>query len=80
RLEAAFLALRQQREALIAQGDESFRQTVRLARDLLHPHWNGLPDVAHPFDAPPGEWHSLPAWRANAPSAPLSETAGSNNV
>ncbi|EPD3810974.1 hypothetical protein ACU9D5_003931 [Cronobacter dublinensis] len=80
RLEAAFLALRQQREALIAQGDESFRQTVRLARDLLNPHWNGLPDVAHPFDAPPGEWHSLPAWRANAPSAPLSETAGSNNV
>ncbi|ELY4673199.1 hypothetical protein ACOJBQ_002774 [Cronobacter muytjensii] len=79
-LEAAFLALRQQREALIAQGDESFRQTVRLARDLLHPHWNGLPDVAHPFDAPPGEWRSLPAWSASAPAAPLSEPAGSNNV
>ncbi|MDK1236299.1 hypothetical protein [Cronobacter turicensis] len=80
RLEAAFLALRQQREALIEQGDDSVRQTVRLARDMLHPHWNGLPDVAHPFDAPPGEWQSLPAWSANAPAAPISESAGSANA
>ncbi|EQA5670324.1 hypothetical protein ACX4ED_001606 [Cronobacter malonaticus] len=80
RLEAAFLTLRQQREALIEQGDDSVRQTVRLARDMLHPHWNGLPDVAHPFDAPPGEWQSLPAWSASAPAAPLSEPAGSANA
>ncbi|WP_312690388.1 hypothetical protein [Kosakonia sp.] len=75
-LEAAFTVIREERENLIRRGDESFRRVIRLAREKLHPHWNGLPDIAHPFDAPPGEWQSLPAWSDTDTS--LSENAGSN--
>lgn len=69
-LEATFTLIREERESLIRHGDDSFRRVIRLAREKLHPHWNGLPEIAHPFDAPPGEWQSLPA--------SLSEHAGSN--
>lgn len=75
-LEAAFVLIREEREKLIRGGDESFRRVIRLARQTLHPHWNGLPEIAHPFDAPPGEWQSLPAWGNT--DALSTETAGSN--
>ncbi|SCB84468.1 hypothetical protein GA0061071_10269 [Kosakonia oryzendophytica] len=75
-LEAMFTVIREERENLIRRGDESFRRVIRLAREKLHPHWNGLPDIAHPFDAPPGEWQSLPAWGET--DVLLSESAGSN--
>lgn len=75
-LEAAFMVIRETRENLINRGDDSFSRVIRLAREMLHPHWNGLPDIAHPFDAPPGEWQSLPAWGST--DASLSENAGSN--
>lgn len=75
-LEATFTLIREERENLIRRGDESFRRVIRLAREKLHPHWNGLPEIAHPFDAPPGEWQSLPAWGNH--DASLSDTAGSN--
>lgn len=77
-LEAAFTLIREERENLIRRGDDSFRRVIRLAREKLHPHWNGLPDIAHPFDAPPGEWQSLPAWGSTGAS--LSENAGSNSL
>lgn len=75
-LEASFLLIREERETLIRNADDSFRRVIRLAREQLHPQWNGLPDIAHPFDAPPGEWQSLPAWGDAHPSSP--ENAGSN--
>jgi len=74
-LEAAFTLIREEREKLIHHGDDSFRRVIRLAREMLHPHWNGLPAIAHPFDAPPGEWQSLPAW--GSADASLPENAGS---
>lgn len=61
-LEAAFLHIREQREKLIGDGDPGFQQVILLAREMLHRQWNGLPDIAHPFDAPPGEWQALPTW------------------
>lgn len=63
KLEAAFISIRQQREAIIQQGDSSFKSVIRLAREQLHAHWNGLPAIAHPFDAPPAEWQDLPEWQ-----------------
>ncbi|VVT45010.1 hypothetical protein UYSO10_0300 [Kosakonia radicincitans] len=75
-LEATFTLIREERENLIRRGDESFRRVIRLAREKLHPHWNGLPEIAHPFDAPPGEWQRLPAWGES--DASLTDTAGSN--
>lgn len=75
-LEAAFTVIREEREKLIRHGDDSFRRVIRLAREMLHPHWNGLPAIAHPFDAPPGEWQDLPAW--GSVEASLPENAGSN--
>lgn len=75
-LEAAFTLIREEREKIIRHGDDSFRRVIRLAREMLHPHWNGLPAIAHPFDAPPGEWQSLPAWGNTDASLP--ENAGSN--
>lgn len=75
-LEAAFALIREAREKLIRGGDDSFRRVIRLAREKLHPHWNGLPEIAHPFDAPPGEWQSLPAWGNTDASS--TENAGSN--
>lgn len=74
--EATFTLIREERENLIRRGDESFRRVIRLAREKLHPHWNGLPEIAHPFDAPPGEWQRLPAWGER--DASLTDTAGSN--
>jgi hypothetical protein len=71
-----FTVIREERENLIRRGDDSFRRVIRLAREKLHPHWNGLPEIAHPFDAPPGEWQNLPAWGNH--DASLSDTAGSN--
>ncbi|WP_324030469.1 hypothetical protein GC087_09975 [Pantoea sp. JZ2] len=77
-LEATFLLIREERETLIRNGDDSFRRVIHLAREKLHPQWNGLPDIAHPFDTPPGEWQSLPAWGSTEPSA--TQPAGSNTL
>ncbi len=77
-LEATFLLIREERETLIRNGDDSFRRVIHLAREKLHPQWNGLPDIAHPFDAPPGEWQSLPAWGSTEPLA--TQPAGSNTL
>ncbi|WP_173636079.1 hypothetical protein [Paramixta manurensis] len=75
-LETTFMRMREERENIIRRGDESFRRVVLLARDNLHPYWSGLPDIAHPFDAPPNEWQRLPAWGEGDVS--LTDFAGSN--
>ncbi len=59
-LELSFLRARTQREQLIVDGCPAFRQIVAIGRQYLHPHWNGLPEIAHPFDAPPGQWQQMP--------------------
>lgn len=76
-LEAAFILIREQRETLIARSDAHFRRVITLARESLHPHWNGLPDIAHPYDAPPGEWQTLPGWGSG--STPSTDPAGSSS-
>jgi len=66
--EAAFSRLCKEREELIATGDEFFKKVVAVARDLLHPQWNGLPEVKHPLDKELPEWTSPPDF-AVAPDA-----------
>jgi hypothetical protein len=58
--EAAFQNLREQREKLIARGDDYFRKVVAVGRDLLHPHWAGLPEVKHPLDKDQAMWTKMP--------------------
>ncbi|KEY58175.1 hypothetical protein [Serratia sp. DD3] len=60
KLTAAFDQIRLGREQLIRQGNASFQEVVMLARQLLHPYWAGVPDIAHPLDAAPGNWETLP--------------------
>lgn len=59
-LEQSFQQARSQREQLILEGYPGFRQAIAIGRQYLHPHWNGLPEIAHPFDAPTGEWSQMP--------------------
>ncbi|MDR1075907.1 MAG: hypothetical protein LBL59_06310 [Xanthomonadaceae bacterium] len=66
--EAAFERLCREREHLIAASDGFFRKVVAVARELLHPQWNGLPEVRHPLDKTVEEWSSPPAF-AVAPDA-----------
>lgn len=68
-LEAAFLRIREEREKVIRSGDVGFHQVIHLARNMLHPQWNGLPEIAHPFDVPPGEWQALPTWAESGQTA-----------
>ncbi|MFC5474357.1 tetratricopeptide repeat protein [Paraherbaspirillum soli] len=60
RFEASFQRQRQERERLIAGGDEFFRKVVALGRDMLDPLWNGLPTVKHPLDKEVQEWSEPP--------------------
>ncbi|WP_211463045.1 hypothetical protein [Collimonas silvisoli] len=60
RFENSFQRQRQERERLIAGGDEFFRKVVALARELLNPLWNGLPEVKHPLDKDVPEWSAPP--------------------
>lgn len=59
-LERSFIQARNEREQLIVGAEPAFRQVIAIGRQYLHPHWNGLPEIAHPFDAPPGEWQQVP--------------------
>ncbi|MEO6919030.1 MAG: hypothetical protein ABI171_08475 [Collimonas sp.] len=58
--ESGFQRQRQEREHLIAGGDEYFRKVVALARELLNPLWNGLPEVKHPLDKDVPQWSEPP--------------------
>ncbi|MDO1528076.1 hypothetical protein QMK61_04445 [Fulvimonas sp. R45] len=60
--ESAFTRLVKEREQLIAGGDTFFRKVVSVGRELLHPGWNGLPDVRHPQDKPVAEWSEPPGY------------------
>lgn len=60
KLTAAFNRLRASREQIIRRGNIPFQEVVMLARQLLHPYWAGVPDVAHPLDDAPGSWEALP--------------------
>lgn len=60
RFERSFLQVRDERERLIAGGDEFFRKVVAVGRDFLHPAWNGLPEVKHPLDKEQAEWEAPP--------------------
>lgn len=59
-LEQSFQQARSQREQLILEGYPGFRQTIAIGRQYLQPQWSGLPEIAHPFDAPVGEWQQMP--------------------
>ena len=59
--ETAFDTLRARRERVIAGGDEFFRKVVAIGRELLNPHWAGVPEVKHPLDAEQAAWTKLPA-------------------
>jgi tetratricopeptide (TPR) repeat protein len=58
--ESSFQRQRQEREHLIAGGDEYFRKVVALAREMLNPLWNGLPEVKHPLDKDVPQWSEPP--------------------
>ena len=51
-----------EREQLIAGGDSFFRKVVSVGRELLHPGWNGLPDVRHPQAKSMTEWSEPPGY------------------
>jgi len=44
-----FEQLHLQREHLITDGSKFFREVIRTAREMLHPAWDGLPEVKHPL-------------------------------
>jgi tetratricopeptide (TPR) repeat protein len=73
--EKAFQTLREQREKLIAQGDEYFRKVVAVGRDLLHSQWAGLPEVKHPLDKEQAMWTQMPQSAALPPPGALHEAA-----
>jgi hypothetical protein len=60
--EAAFQRLLEEREQLIARGDDYFRKVVAVAREYLQPRWNGLPEVRHPLDKSPGQFRRPPSF------------------
>ena len=89
RFESSFQRQRQEREQLIAGGDEYFRKVVALARELLNPLWNGLPEVKHPLDKDVPQWSEPPQFTklpdssgvidgplAAHPNAPAAEPLG----
>jgi tetratricopeptide (TPR) repeat protein len=69
--EHAFQTLREQREKLIARGDDYFRKVVAVGRDLLHPQWAGLPEVKHPLDKEQAMWTQMPQSAALPPAGDL---------
>ncbi len=71
--ERAFAKLCSQREALIAGGDVFFRKVVAVARDMLHPQWNGLPEVKHPLDKSVPEWDAPPQFAVAPDGAALED-------
>lgn len=72
--ESAFARLVKEREQLIAGGDMFFRKTVAVGRELLHPGWNGMPDVRHPQDKPVAEWSEPPGFLPLPDGHDLAET------
>lgn len=72
--ESAFAKLVKEREQLIAGGDVFFRKTVAVGRELLHPGWNGMPDVRHPQDKPTAEWSEPPGFLPLPDGNDLAET------
>lgn len=72
--EAAFARLVKEREQLIAGGDTFFRKVVSVGRELLHPGWNGLPDVRHPQDKPTAEWSEPPGYLPLPDGGDLAQT------
>ncbi len=71
--ETAFEDLCKDREQLIALGDEFFRKVVAVARELLHPRWNGMPEVKHPQDKEVAEWSSPPEFAVAPDASALSD-------
>lgn len=74
RWEASYTRLIDEREKLIGGGDIFFRKVVSVARELLHPGWNGLPEVRHPLDKALPEWSDPPAFLALPGGDDLHET------
>lgn len=72
--ESAFARLVKEREQLIGGSDMFFRKTVAVGRELLHPGWNGLPDVRHPLDKPVAEWNEPPGFLPLPDGRDLAET------
>lgn len=62
RCETAFAYCGETRETLIGGGDVFFRKLIAVGRDMLHPAWNGLPDVKHPTDKGLSEWKQPPSF------------------
>jgi tetratricopeptide (TPR) repeat protein len=61
RYEKAFARAGKNREYTIAGGDRYFQRLVATGRRLLHPTWNGVPDIRHPLDKEIGQWSDPPA-------------------
>lgn len=80
RYELAFRKLCDQRERLIAGGDVFFRKVVALARDYLHPAWNGVPEVRHPLDKDLPEWSQPPQFAQLPEPDDLLDTAGTSTA
>lgn len=72
--ETAFARLVKEREQLIAGGDSFFRKVVSVGRELLHPGWNGLPDVRHPQDKSTAEWSEPPGYLSLPDADDLAQT------
>ncbi|MFC3552436.1 hypothetical protein ACFOLC_15635 [Lysobacter cavernae] len=78
--ERSFRKVCDERERLVAGGDEFFRKVVAIGRDFLHPAWNGLPDVKHPLDKEQPEWDAPPQFaQLPDPSDLLVDDAGGRN-
>ncbi|MGH8084844.1 MAG: hypothetical protein ACREPV_06175 [Lysobacter sp.] len=73
--EAAFQRLLDEREQLIARGDDYFRKVVAVAREYLHPRWNGLPEVKHPLDKSPEQFSRPPSFAELPDPAELLQSA-----
>lgn len=73
--EASFQRLRDGRERIIASGDEYFRKVVAVGRQLLHPLWNGLPEVKHPLDQDVAAWSKPPECMPLPDASDLMEAA-----
>lgn len=72
--ERTFSKVCDERERLIAGGDEFFRKVVAVGRNFLHATWNGLPDVKHPLDKDVPEWSTPPQFAQLPDPADLMES------
>jgi hypothetical protein len=60
RYEKAFARAGKNRERIIAGGDAYFQRLVATGRKLLHPTWNGVPDIQHPLNKDISQWVDPP--------------------